>query len=496
VATGIEGSTVGAARGTPLCLQEGVPVYLAGQAPEGLLSQTQLGAFPRRLKLGPGQLPLAWVDTHDWGRVPLYDPAGAVKMRPLPSKIRARMERERTCPACGVLRDYVVRRQCLECERRAQTEAERRERYVCRGCRTARATPYPKGSRRQCRACLAAEGVRRRTCRGCSMVRRTIYPQRSERLCRACLAARALRRREVLAAMLVCAGTDCTTAVATLAEVRRWRREHPHGYWQPRLCPPCTAVEAERREEARRQAAERDRAARQARERERDDLAAWARDALADPRTVILDTETTGLEDTARIVEVSVIDATGKPLVDTLLRPGYELIPRGATAIHGIDDAMVSDAPTFSETLATLTAALKGRRVLIYNRVFDVKRLRHELMLHYLDRAAEAAAERAVTTGRAEIRHEEMTAEALAQATAWFEAMEWEDVMIPYSDWYGDWNDYFGNYSWQPLNGGHRALGDCRAVVERLEEMSNCRGLPPIPSQVPADMKETVETCS
>lgn len=47
---------------------------------------------------------------------------------------------------------------------------------------------------------------------------------------------------------------------------------------------------------------------------------------------------------------------------------------------------------------------------------------------------------------------------------------------MPYSDWYGDWNDYFGNYQWQPLGGGHRALGDVRAVLDRLREMAKGHG--------------------
>jgi hypothetical protein len=60
-----------------------------------------------------------------------------------------------------------------------------------------------------------------------------------------------------------------------------------------------------------------------------------------------------------------------------------------------------------------------------------------------------------------------------ASAAAWMEGIRFEDVMIPYSDWVGDWSDYWGNYAWQPLYGGdHRALSDCRAVVERLREMA------------------------
>ncbi|BFO18179.1 hypothetical protein SHKM778_45670 [Streptomyces sp. KM77-8] len=45
--------------------------------------------------------------------------------------------------------------------------------------------------------------------------------------------------------------------------------------------------------------------------------------------------------------------------------------------------------------------------------------------------------------------------------------------MLPYSEWFGDWSDYWGNYAWQPLCGGHhRVLPDCRAVVDLLKGMA------------------------
>jgi hypothetical protein len=98
-----------------------------------------------------------------------------------------------------------------------------------------------------------------------------------------------------------------------------------------------------------------------------------------------------------------------------------------------------------------LTAALEGRRCLIYNRWYDVPRLHWELTRHHQAQGH---------------------ADPTTAAAAWIDAYTFEDVMVPYSDWYGDWSDYWGNYSWQPLDGGHRALGDVRAVVERLREMA------------------------
>lgn len=90
--------------------------------------------------------------------------------------------------------------------------------------------------------------------------------------------------------------------------------------------------------------------------------------------------------------------------------------------------------------------------MLIYNKWYDVGVLRHELTLHYAGVTPDGDA----------------VAVASKQAAAWLEALDVEDVMIPYSDWVGDWSDYHGNNRWQPLQGGHRAAGDCRAVLDCL----------------------------
>jgi DNA polymerase III alpha subunit (gram-positive type) len=143
--------------------------------------------------------------------------------------------------------------------------------------------------------------------------------------------------------------------------------------------------------------------------------------------------------------------AAGDVLVDTLVNPG-EPIPADATDIHGVTDEDVASAPTFAELLVQLTGVLDGKRCLIYNEPYDVARIRHELTEHYRQ------------AGHAEPE---------ASAAAWIDCMRFEDAMIPYSNWFGDWSDYWGNYAWQPLYGGdHRAASDCRAVVERLREMA------------------------
>lgn len=90
-----------------------------------------------------------------------------------------------------------------------------------------------------------------------------------------------------------------------------------------------------------------------------------------DENAVVLDTETTGLWN-AEIVDIAVIDMSGKPLLNTLVKPKNS-IPAGATEIHGITNEMVAEAPTWPEVWEQLHPILKDKTVLIYNEEFDIR---------------------------------------------------------------------------------------------------------------------------
>ncbi|MCX4993494.1 hypothetical protein [Streptomyces sp. NBC_00568] len=59
-------------------------------------------------------------------------------------------------------------------------------------------------------------------------------------------------------------------------------------------------------------------------------MSEWARAVLSDPDTVVLDSETSGLDWDPRIVDLGVQKVSGDVLVDTLLNPG-EPIPIDAS---------------------------------------------------------------------------------------------------------------------------------------------------------------------
>ena len=411
------------AGGTPLTPVKEVPVYARSEVPEHLRTMTELKAD--RLKPAEGQQPVAFLRVyrrgHGWGRFPLYDPAGAARMRPLSARQRRNMQERRTCTGCGEVFPRPVYGMCDPCRTREVRRQRDLHQRTCHDCGTVFNTPAPVQSWQggQCLAC------QERIERG-----RKVARSLSDRSCRRCL--------------------------VQLVPLARWagmsEQQRVRADWH---CGPCDQEIAHERLEAQRQA-DRDRW---------DDLGptiAWAQEILADPDAhAVLDTETTGLHPAARIVEIAVTTASGTVLLNTLINPG-EAIPPEATAIHGIDDAMVAGAPSFSDVLPRLTEALAGRKVVIYNSEYDTSRLRWELHLHHLAQCT-VDLDKHPRNGQ---RHH-------PAVQAWMAAQMWEEcAMEQYATFFGDWSQYWGSYTWQRLNGGHRALDDCLTVISRLQEMA------------------------
>jgi DNA polymerase III subunit epsilon len=169
----------------------------------------------------------------------------------------------------------------------------------------------------------------------------------------------------------------------------------------------------------------------------------WAMAAIDDPRVIYLDTETTGFGPRAEIVDIAVVNAAGEVVLESLVQPNRR-IPADATAIHGITNADVKNAPAWCELYEDLLRVLAGRRVIVYNVIFD-----RQMVNQACDRYSLPAP-----------------------------AADWECAMRKYAGFYGNWDAGKRWYRFQKLEravlafgaepGGHRAAADaiaCRAVV-------------------------------
>lgn len=173
----------------------------------------------------------------------------------------------------------------------------------------------------------------------------------------------------------------------------------------------------------------------------------WLRD-----NCLIMDTETTGLGDDAEIVEISLIDTTGEILLNTLVKPRRQ-IPPEATAIHGITNEMVADAPSWIKVCSKFYHLINGRNVVIYNSDYDTRLL------------------------------EQTNAANWIVGPCFIEPPVFECAMLAYAEFYGQKSDR-GGYKWQKLTAAaaqqgvtlegtpHRALSDCLTTLGVIKAMA------------------------
>lgn len=164
---------------------------------------------------------------------------------------------------------------------------------------------------------------------------------------------------------------------------------------------------------------------------------------------LILDTETTGLDETAEIIEVSIIDCAGTVLLDTLVKPVTPVGP-DATRIHGITNEDLACAPSWPEVLPKVAQLLAGRLAIIYNADYDTRLIRQTCERHSLP-------------------------------VPEFHA---ECAMLAYAEFWGEWNDARQDFKWQSLlkaagqqevtieGQAHRALADCRTTLGVIKAMA------------------------
>lgn len=176
--------------------------------------------------------------------------------------------------------------------------------------------------------------------------------------------------------------------------------------------------------------------------------------ALIGGNCLVLDTETTGVGGEDEVCEITILDVSGAPLLDTLVRPTRP-IPAEATAIHGITDGMVATAPSWPEVAEQYAGIVAGRTVVAYNAAFDNRLLRQTYKRHGL------------------------TAPELTTSCA----------MLMYAAWHGEWDKGREQWRWLKLieaatdcgvadAGAHRALADARMTLAVLRYLQRRRGVP------------------
>lgn len=174
------------------------------------------------------------------------------------------------------------------------------------------------------------------------------------------------------------------------------------------------------------------------------------RNALTGKEFLILDTKTTGLK-RGEIVQIAIINSAGEVLLDTLIQPKFN-IPAEATAIQGVSNDMVEEAPTWVDMASKIKSILEGKLLVVYNATYN------RGMMHQ-------------TAERWDLPKVE-----------WKEISAWHCAMDAYSEFYGEWNDYFQSYRWQklvvaarncnlPTDDAHDALADCLMTLGVVKHM-------------------------
>ena len=182
--------------------------------------------------------------------------------------------------------------------------------------------------------------------------------------------------------------------------------------------------------------------------------------SLLERQSLILDTETTGLGPVAEIVEIGIVNVWGGVVFESLIKPASP-IPEAATAIHGISNADVANAPTWADVHDRIADIIRGRTVAIYNAAYDVRLIEQTAKLYK---------------------------RLVPKYTPWC-------AMLEYAKWWGEWDDQRDAYKWQRLTNAarqtdidlpdssqaHRAIYDCLLTLGVMRAMADLPDDEPMP---------------
>jgi DNA polymerase III subunit epsilon len=172
---------------------------------------------------------------------------------------------------------------------------------------------------------------------------------------------------------------------------------------------------------------------------------------LLEANPIYLDTETTGLHQSAEIIEIGIVDDQENILFEQRIRPRGKIDP-AAGRVHGITHEMLVNAPTWDQVWPMAESVLMNRKVGVYNVEFDLRLIKQ-------------------SNQRSWIRSNILD-------SSFF------DIMAIYAQFYGDWDAYHKSFRFQSLemagrqcgihlHNTHNAVDDClltRALLHTMAE--------------------------
>ena len=172
----------------------------------------------------------------------------------------------------------------------------------------------------------------------------------------------------------------------------------------------------------------------------------WAKERLADDKTVIVDLESTGLlreDPETEIAQICILDVHGRTLFSMLLKPSQPMSEK-VIGIHGIRNEQVVNQPIFPQIAKMVSFVLRDKHLVAWNAEFDVTLLWHMFKKYDIPQPKIAGASCA---------------------------------MDKYSEWCGEWSTKKDGFRWQKLPNflgepSHDAYNDCRNALMAMRKMA------------------------
>lgn len=188
---------------------------------------------------------------------------------------------------------------------------------------------------------------------------------------------------------------------------------------------------------------------------DREAVCRWAQELYERRNFYVVDTETTGTSKRDQVVQIGIVDKTGRTVMNRLVRPTVPIQP-GAQQVHGISMEMLTDAPTFADLYAELATILAGEAMIAYNATFDWRMLEQS---------------------------------ALAFGLPMIRRVDLHCAMKQYATYRGVRHHRYNSYRWHKLTeaahyekivvkDAHDALGDVRMTLQLIARMAEERETP------------------